>query len=92
MTTYRIHYTFGGHDDFDADLSQAAAPVTYPGEDGEQYSTPYQTADGCHCEHELARLLVEYWGEDVTIDSVEAIDEDEGDDDGIEDMGCVEWD
>lgn len=74
MTTYRINYTWG-HTDFCCDCSQAASPVTFLDDDGEEHSTPFQAADGCHDPEQIARLLVQWWDEDWDTDVVDVVDQ-----------------
>lgn len=48
---------------FNADLLQAACPVTIRNGDAWE-STPFQVADGRHCEDEIARMLMVWMGLD----------------------------
>lgn len=53
---------------FFANFAEASAPIYYEGPDGEQVSTPYQTADACHDADRALRLIVEHLGSDYYAD------------------------
>lgn len=65
MSKYAIHTHWGETYEFDADLSQASAPIHAITEDGELSSTPFQTADARHDADEAALLLMAWWGRDT---------------------------
>lgn len=60
-----------------ADLSQASAPISYLGPDGEHVSTPHQTADALHDLRAAFRLVVEHLGSDYYADPDDDRDDDE---------------
>ncbi len=80
MTIYKVKLTFDTFL-FEADLSQASAPIRYAERDQETgelvyQATPYQTADAGHDATTAAVLMVRWMGTDYYLEPGEEVGDD----------------
>lgn len=75
---YTCRTTFGTFR-FEADLTQAAAPIRslpdHDDDDTDGFSTPFQTADARHDAREAAKLLIRYFGRDYWLDPTAEVED-----------------
>jgi hypothetical protein len=80
MAKYKITHESGDTTIMIADLAQASAQIEFLDEEGERFSSPFQTADARHDKRRAAELLVGYFnsgsGDHDPVESVELIEED----------------